>query len=139
MSNRLFQSLVHQMRDVVDRVIGVLDENSVIISCSDLSRIGEADPSMKVVLMEGHDAVVGDGYTYKTFGSHIQPEYCVFVEGTDETAAQFAGMLAVSLSGINSFTMKSTIGAISLRTSSLTTFCQVTFMSRQGNCTSTRM
>ena len=80
MSNRLFQSLVHQMRDVVDRVIGVLDENSVIISCSDLSRIGEADPSMKVVLMEGHDAVVGDGYTYKTFGSHIQPEYCVFVD-----------------------------------------------------------
>lgn len=103
MSNRLFQSLVHQMRDVVDRVIGVLDENSVIISCSDLSRIGETDPSLKVVLIEGHDVVVNEGYTYKTFGSHIQPEYCVFVEGTDETAAQFAGMLAVSLSGIKQF------------------------------------
>ena len=40
MSNRLFQGIIHQMKDAVDRVIGVLDENGIIISCSDLAKIG---------------------------------------------------------------------------------------------------
>ena len=27
MSNRLFQGVIHQMKDAIDRVIGVIDEN----------------------------------------------------------------------------------------------------------------
>ena len=30
MSNRLFQGVIHQMKDAIDRVIGVIDENGVI-------------------------------------------------------------------------------------------------------------
>ena len=40
MSNRLFQGIVHQMKDAVNRVIGVIDENGTIIACSDLTRVG---------------------------------------------------------------------------------------------------
>ena len=43
MSNRLFQGIVHQMRDSIDRVIGVVDSYAVTISCSDLTRIGETN------------------------------------------------------------------------------------------------
>ena len=39
MSNRLFQGIVHQMRDCIDRVIGVVDDSAAIISCSDLTKI----------------------------------------------------------------------------------------------------
>ena len=41
MSNRLFQGIIHQMRDSIDRVIGVVDDTATVISCSDLTRIGE--------------------------------------------------------------------------------------------------
>ena len=41
MSNRLFQGVIHQMKDAIDRVIGVIDENGVIIACSELVKIGE--------------------------------------------------------------------------------------------------
>ena len=41
MSNRLFQGVIHQMRDAVDRTIGVIDETGTIISCSELGKIGE--------------------------------------------------------------------------------------------------
>ena len=40
MSNRLFQGLVHQMRDAVNAVIGVVDETATIIACSDLTKVG---------------------------------------------------------------------------------------------------
>ena len=41
MSNRLFQTVIHQMRQSIDRTIGVVDESSVIIACSELGKIGE--------------------------------------------------------------------------------------------------
>ena len=44
MSNRLFQSVIHQMKDAVDRTIGVIDETGVIIACSELVKIGEVRP-----------------------------------------------------------------------------------------------
>ena len=46
MSNRLFQGVVHQMRDAIDRTIGVIDETSVVIACSELGRIGEVNDSI---------------------------------------------------------------------------------------------
>lgn len=41
MPNRLFQGIVNQMRDSVDRNIGVVDEAGTVIACSELGQIGE--------------------------------------------------------------------------------------------------
>ena len=93
MSNRLFQGVVHQMRDAIDRVIGVIDESATIISCSELSKIGETNEFVSFELNDTHDFFVRDGYTYKPFGSRLKPEYAVFVEGTDDAAVKYASIL----------------------------------------------
>ena len=103
MSNRLFQGVVHQMRDTLDRVIGVVDDTATIISCSDLTRIGETSEYISLDLVESNDIFVRDGYTYKPFGTRMKPDYAVFVEGTDDMAAKFAGILAISLSSIKQY------------------------------------
>ena len=104
MSNRLFQGVVHQMRDAIDRVIGVIDEGASIIACSDLSKIGStSDYYSHVEFGDSHDSFVRDGYTYKPFGPHIKADYAVFVEGTDETASRYAQVLAISLSSIKQY------------------------------------
>lgn len=103
MSNRLFQGIIHQMRDVVDRTIGVIDETGAVISCSDLSRIGEIRTNNLVSIFSSAAAVVSDGYLYQSFGSHMHPEYAVFVEGEDGVAHNYIGVLGVSLSSIKQF------------------------------------
>ncbi len=103
MSNRLFQGVVHQMRDAIDRVIGVVDDTATIISCSELSKIGEVNEFVSFELSDTHDIFVRDGYTYKPFGSRLKPEYAVFVEGSDEAAAKYAAILAVSLTSIKQY------------------------------------
>lgn len=80
MSNRLFQSVVHQMRDTIDCVIGVIDENATIIACSELSQVGTTNEFVSLDLGDSHDIFVRDGYTYKPFGAHMKPDYAVFVE-----------------------------------------------------------
>ena len=138
MSNRLFQGVVHQMRDAIDRVIGVIDESATIISCSELSKIGETNEFVSFELNDSHDFFVRDGYTYKPFGSRLKPEYAVFVEGTDDAAVKYASVLAISLQVSNSTMTRSTTEIILSKTSYWTTFCQVIFTSRHGSCTLTR-
>lgn len=100
MSNRLFQSVVHQMKDAVDRTIGVVDETYTVIACSDLGRIGE---NLETSLMRSSidtETFTSGRYTYKPFGSQQRVEYMVFVEGTDVEATRYCSILAISLSSI---------------------------------------
>lgn len=100
MSNRLFQSVIHQMKDAVDRIIGVIDENGVIISCSELVKIGEIRQNIRDELVYATEVVVSGGYTYRPLTGGTKPEYTVFVQGEDTTADNISKLIAVSLSNI---------------------------------------
>ena len=63
MSNRLFQTVIHQMRQSIDRTIGVVDESSVIIACSELGKIGEVIEDLSAESLNPSSAVVVNGYT----------------------------------------------------------------------------
>lgn len=100
MSNRLFQGIIHQMKDAVDRVIGVIDENGVIISCSELIKIGETRQGIRDELSYTSEAVMSNGYTYLPVGTASKSEYIVFVEGEDKMAERLASILSITLSNI---------------------------------------
>jgi len=97
---KLFQGIVHQMKDATDRTIGVIDDRGTVIACSQLTRIGEAKRAVLEELSYTFDSVTYDGYTYRPIGTHAHIEYVVFVEGTDSTAQSTAAMLSVALANI---------------------------------------
>ena len=103
MSNRLFQSVLHQMKEAVGRTIGVIDETGTIIACSELTRIGDVVSIGISDAFSMNASTTINGYTYKVFGSTIQPDYTVFVEGTDALADKYVSILAVSLSSIKQY------------------------------------
>ena len=91
------------MRDTIDRTIGIVDETSVVIACSELGRIGEVNESINAETLSSTVPYVINGYTYKSFGANQRPEYAVFVSGTDEAAQRYAGLLAISLNSIKQY------------------------------------
>ena len=103
MSSRMFQSVIMQMKDASDRTIGVIDETSAIIACSDLGRIGEISNTITAESFAATDTFVSGDYTYKPFGSQPNSEYILFVSGNDEQAEKYAALLAVSLSSIKQY------------------------------------
>ena len=102
MSNRLFQGIIHQMKDAVDRVIGVIDDNGIIISCSDLAKIGGTRQGVRDELSYTSETVMSGGYTYRPIGNGSKAEYIVFVEGEDKQAERLASILSISLGSIKS-------------------------------------
>lgn len=103
MSNRLFQGIVHQLTDSIDRTIGVIDESGTIISCSELGKIGEVLSTEVTAVFSGTEVISVDGYSYKPFGARMYPEYAVFVSGDDDLALKYLSMLAVTLSSIKQY------------------------------------
>jgi carbohydrate diacid regulator len=101
MANRLFQSIIHQMKDAVDRVIGVIDESGSIIACSDLVRIGEQkqDFGQYSLMKDSGDVFFFGGYAYRRLDPSNN-EYTVFAEGEDRTAEMVVRMVSVSLMNI---------------------------------------
>ena len=91
------------MGETIDRVIGVIDESSVIIACSELGRIGEVCESVTTEDLVSADIFQAEDFTFKSFGSRPGSEYAVFVAGTDPVAQKYVQILAVSLNSIKQY------------------------------------
>ncbi len=102
MSNRMFQTVIHQMKEVVGRTVGVIDENGIVVACSELAKVGESKQRVREELAYSQGSVVLDGYTYRYVNSQSKNDSIVFVEGGDRDADKTAQILAVSLGSIKS-------------------------------------
>ena len=105
MSSRVFQSIVLQMKECTDRVIGVIDDQGTVVSCNQLTWIGEKWEGAASALNVNESAVVI--YGDKTFkplvsrGSHF--DYAAFVQGSDEQAKLICSMVTVALNSAKAY------------------------------------
>ncbi len=100
MANRLFQSVINQMTEIVERTVGVLDAELNIIACSDLSKIGEVFKNDLTKEEIGSDFTYVEGYALKLIGDKESGEYFIFVEGNDAIAEKYCSLMAVSFVNI---------------------------------------
>ncbi|MDP4152939.1 MAG: helix-turn-helix domain-containing protein [Bacillota bacterium] len=102
MANRVFQSIIHQMKNTIDRVCGMLDETGTVIACSELTMMGHTHDNVINTIDHTKDTTVIGNFTYKSFGASPALDYVVFIEGTDESAANYAKILAIVFSNMRS-------------------------------------
>ncbi len=105
MSSRVFQSVIVQMKDAVDRTIGVIDSDGRVVSCSDTAVVGEKWPGAVIRINSAPDSVVVvEKKTFKPLSSwSAYFDYAVFAEGDDDVARSVCIMAHVALSGAKTY------------------------------------
>lgn len=100
MSGRIFQNVVVQMKDSIDRPVGVTDESGVVVAATDLSEIG--------IKFEDFDAAVlkNPGQSFTTSQRSYCPlnsdsgktEYYAFANGADSGSKAISAIAAIAFS-----------------------------------------
>ena len=101
MASRMFQSIILQMKDAVDRTIGIINASGAVVACTDLKRIGEMREDAAAELSYVGDMIRFGGYTYRPVADRsTRFEYSVLVHGEDENARSICSMAAIAVSNI---------------------------------------
>ncbi len=105
MSNSVFQSVIVQLREVSDRTFGVIDVEGSVISCTDMSLLGErwADAALKVGSASDRMVIFGQKTFKAIVGNSNYFEYAVFCTGDDEMAHSFCQMAYIALNDAKTF------------------------------------
>ena len=105
MSNSVFQSVIVQLKDVTDRVFGVIDTEGCVVSCTDVSLLGErwSDAALKVGSSSENVVTFGQKSFKAIIGNSNFFEYAVFCGGDDETARSFCIMAYIALNDAKTF------------------------------------
>ena len=105
MSGRIFQNVVLQIKDATDRVVGVIDAEGAVVSCSDLGMIGSKWPEYVEAINQADGALIAlEGFVFRALsgtGSHF--DYAVFTMGDDEVAHTVCSMASVSLNSAKNY------------------------------------
>jgi len=105
MSNSVFQSVMMQLKEAADRTFGVIDTDGCVISCTDISLLGERWPEAALKAAGAVDSTVTFGQ--KTFRAIVSSnnflEYAVFCTGDDEQAKVCCNLAYISLNDAKVF------------------------------------
>jgi carbohydrate diacid regulator len=98
MSSRIFQNVIIQLKDSVDRTIGVVDDQGYVIACSELAIIGSRLEDFRSLELEnGSKELVTAERTYVSLDSESNKFiYAAFVSGTDAFAKTLCSFSAVA-------------------------------------------
>ena len=88
MSNSIFQSVIIQLKDISDRVFGVIDSEGCVVSCTDVALLGERWPEAAVKVAGSTESLVqfNQKYFKAIYSNANAMEYAVFCTGSDESA-----------------------------------------------------
>ncbi|MBQ8580125.1 MAG: helix-turn-helix domain-containing protein [Oscillospiraceae bacterium] len=105
MSNSVFQGVILQLKDVTDRAFGVVDTDGCVISCTDVSLLGERWPDAALKAANAPEQTIT--FAQKTFKAIVNNanffEYAVFCTGDDEAAKAYCSMAHISLNDAKVF------------------------------------
>ena len=105
MSNSVFQSVIVQLKETVDRTFGVIDTDGCVISCTDVSLLGERWPDAALKVTGTPEGVVTFGQkTFRAIVSNTNMlEYAVFCTGDDEQARTYCNLAYICLNDAKVF------------------------------------
>ena len=98
MSNSVFQSVIQQLREIPGHVFGVVDCEGCVVSCTDLSLLGQRWPEVMQLLAGNEQTVTFEQKTFRAITNSMDVlEYAAFCSGDDEQAKLLCNMAHISM------------------------------------------
>lgn len=99
MAEKYLQGVIHQVKDAIERDVGIIDDQGIVTVSSDVSLLG-LPRAEALAHSEGKDTFVYEGDTYRMIDPSKNCGTAVFVKGADPDAVKFAGLAIITLENV---------------------------------------
>lgn len=105
MSARFFQSVIVQMKEATDKVIGVIDADGCVVACNALNMMGaELEGAAAAIAASSSPVVVHQGKTFRVLGGIASEfDYAAFVEGDNENSRTVCMLASIAFNEAKSY------------------------------------
>ena len=105
MSNNVFQGVIQQLKETSDRVFGVIDNEGVVVSCTETDFLGERwqEAVESLAGSEEQSVIVGQKIFRAIYGATGSIEYAVFCQGEDAQSQLLCNMAYIALNDAKSY------------------------------------
>ena len=105
MSARFFQSVIVQMKEATDKVIGVIDAEGIVVACNALNMMGaELEGAAAAITAGSGQVIVHQGRTFRVLGGiAAEFDYAAFVEGEDESSRTVCMLASIAFNEAKSY------------------------------------
>jgi carbohydrate diacid regulator len=94
---RLLQNLVNQTKEIIKPEFGVMNENGLILACSDEKKIG-TDHNIPADFLDSRDlSMVVEGITYKKIFIRNKLDYIAFVKSNSQDHLNYLSLLVINI------------------------------------------
>ena len=102
MNVRFFQQMAHQMKEVMNRDLGIITDSGLVVSSNDACISNNDLECVMSFTADNTDTFTYNGFTYKPIVTTGKIEYIIFVKGDDSLARNYSDILQVSFSSVKS-------------------------------------
>lgn len=103
MSIKLFQNLIYQIKEVIDREFGIMDESGLILASSDDAKAGQIHPAAKQVMQAKDAVLVLDGIACQKVYIRGKMEFIVYIDGNSDECMKYLSLISINAANIKSF------------------------------------
>ena len=105
MSNNVFQGVIQQLKEASDRVLGVIDNEGFVVSCTETELLGERwQEAIDGLANSDEQAVLLGQKTFRAIlGATGNIEYAVFCQGEDAHSQLLCNMAYIALNDAKSY------------------------------------
>ena len=98
MASKMFQNVINQMKDALDRTVGVVDEKGAVVASNNLALIGTVLDSFSASTVEGiaNAVAIADKCYLPLVSEGSRLDYACFTEGADDASKALCRLISVA-------------------------------------------
>ncbi|HHY24896.1 MAG TPA: PucR family transcriptional regulator [Clostridiaceae bacterium] len=97
MSVKLFRELVRQVEYIVNQECGIIDENGIILACSNESNVGKSDRNIQKIADSDEQLIIIDGKGYQKVNINNRYEYIVYLDSDNQESLKYLSLIALNV------------------------------------------
>ena len=97
MSIKVYQSIVNQVSEIIDIEFGVIDENGVIVACSNENKVGNKTECLELIMSSKENIVINNGTSYHKVYSKAKMEFITFIVSEEINSHKYLSLISINI------------------------------------------